>query len=125
VIPVPTITVTEKPRLATRRSLRKPGDLTQAGRRGLAETRRGAAFDDGPRLLVLVVFAYLPMFGIIIAFKDYRAYQGVLGSRWVGLKNFYYLFQTDDAARIVFNTLFMNALFIVSVLVVALGIALL
>ncbi len=66
-----------------------------------------------PGLIVLFVFAYLPMFGIIIAFKDYRAYQGVLGSRWVGLKNFYYLFETDDARRIVFNTLFMNALFIV------------
>src|SRR5438132_4113661 len=78
-----------------------------------------------PGLLVLVFFEYLPMFGFIIAFKDYRAYQGVLGSRWVGLKDFYYLFQTDDARRIVFNTLFMNALFIVSVLAVALGIALL
>jgi len=78
-----------------------------------------------PGLLVLFVFAYLPMFGIIIAFKDYRAYQGVLGSQWVGLKNFYYLFGTDDARRIVVNTLGMNALFIVSVLVVSLAIALL
>jgi len=78
-----------------------------------------------PGLLVLFVFAYLPMFGIIIAFKDYRAYQGVLGSQWVGLKNFQYLFGTDDARRIVVNTLAMNALFIVSVLVVALAIALL
>jgi putative aldouronate transport system permease protein len=77
-----------------------------------------------PGLLVLFVFAYLPMFGIIIAFKDYRAYQGVLGSQWVGFKNFYYLFGTDDARRIVVNTLGMNALFIVSVLVVSLAIAL-
>jgi putative aldouronate transport system permease protein len=78
-----------------------------------------------PGLIVLFVFAYLPMFGIIIAFKDYRAYQGVVGSRWVGLKNFYYLFETDDARRIVVNTLEMNALFIASVLLVALAIALL
>lgn len=78
-----------------------------------------------PGLIVLFVFAYLPMFGIIIAFKDYRAYQGVLGSRWVGLQNFYYLFATDDARRIVINTLFMNALFIGGILVVALAIALL
>ena len=77
-----------------------------------------------PGLLVLFVFAYLPMFGIIIAFKDYRAYQGVLGSQWVGFKNFYYLFGTDDARRIVVNTLGMNALFIVSVLVASLAIAL-
>jgi len=78
-----------------------------------------------PGLVVLFVFAYLPMFGIIIAFKDFRAYQGVLGSRWVGLQNFYYLFGTDDARRIVVNTLGMNALFIAAVLVAALGIALL
>src|SRR6266568_787263 len=78
-----------------------------------------------PGLLVLFIFAYLPMFGIIIAFKDYRASQGILGSAWVGFQNFFYLFQTDDARRIVFNTLFMNALFIVTVLVASLGIALL
>ncbi len=78
-----------------------------------------------PGLVVLFVFAYLPMFGIIIAFKDFRAYQGVLGSRWVGLQNFRYLFGTDDARRIVVNTIGMNALFIVSVLVAALAIALL
>ena len=78
-----------------------------------------------PGLLTLFIFAYLPMFGIIIAFKDYRASQGILGSAWVGFQNFFYLFQTDDARRIVFNTLFMNALFIVTVLVASLGIALL
>src|SRR5260370_4187402 len=78
-----------------------------------------------PGLLTLFIFAYLPMFGIIIAFKDYRASQGILGSAYVGFQNFFYLFQTDDARRIVFNTLFMNALFIVTVLVASLGIALL
>src|SRR2546428_14085221 len=66
-----------------------------------------------------------PMFVIFIPFKYSPAYQAVLGSQWVGLKNFQYLFGTDDARRIVVNTLAMNALFIVSVLVVALAIALL
>lgn len=78
-----------------------------------------------PGLLVLFVFAYLPMLGIIIAFKDYRAYQGVFGSAWVGLQNFFYLFETNDARRIVFNTILMNTLFIVTVLIASLGIALL
>src|ERR1700730_16137173 len=78
-----------------------------------------------PGLLLLFVFAYLPMFGIIIAFKDFRASQGILGSAWVSFQNFFYLFQTDDARRIVFNTFFMNALFIVTVLVASLGLALL
>src|SRR5260370_8183447 len=78
-----------------------------------------------PGLLTLFIFAYLPMFGIIIAFKDYRASQGILGSAWVGFQNFFYLFQTDDARRIVFNTLFMNTFFIVTVLVASLGLSLL
>ena len=40
-----------------------------------------------PGFLLLVVFSYLPMFGVIIAFKKYRAVQGIWGSEWVGLKN--------------------------------------
>jgi putative aldouronate transport system permease protein len=78
-----------------------------------------------PGLILLFIFAYLPMLGLVIAFKNYRASQGIFGSAWVGLQNFYYLFGTDDARRIVINTLFMNTLFIVSVLIVSLGIALL
>ena len=113
------------------------GDLQEASQPGLQQKhpqrRRGSLWKQNstllimtiPGLLVLFVFAYLPMFGIIIAFKDYRASQGILGSAWVGFQNFFYLFQTDDARRIVFNTLFMNALFIVTVLVASLGIALL
>ncbi len=78
-----------------------------------------------PGLVLLFVFAYLPMIGLVVAFKDYRASRGIFGSDWVGFKNFLYLFQTDDARRIVANTLFMNALFIVTTLVGSLAIALL
>ncbi|MDB5081352.1 MAG: Sugar transporter permease [Chloroflexi bacterium] len=67
-----------------------------------------------PGLLLLFVFSYLPMFGIIIAFKDYRAAQGLFDSAWVGLKNFEFLFGTQDAWRVTFNTLFLNSLFIVT-----------
>ncbi|HLZ57406.1 MAG TPA: ABC transporter permease subunit [Ktedonosporobacter sp.] len=77
-----------------------------------------------PGLLFLLIFAYLPMFGLIIAFKDYRAYQGILGSAWVGLQNFRFLFSTQDAWHITSNTLLMNALFIVTSLVASLAIAL-
>lgn len=67
-----------------------------------------------PAMLLLFVFAYLPMFGIIIAFKEYRFDQGILGSAWIGLTNFKFLFGTDIAWRITRNTLLMNFLFIVS-----------
>ena len=38
-----------------------------------------------PALFWLVVFAYMPMYGILIAFKDYKGKLGILGSPWVGL----------------------------------------
>ena len=67
-----------------------------------------------PGILFLFVFAYLPMIGLVIAFKDYRFADGLLGSQWVGLDNFSFLFGTDNTWRITRNTLMMNSLFIVS-----------
>jgi putative aldouronate transport system permease protein len=67
-----------------------------------------------PGLILLLLFAYLPMFGIIIAFKNYRAVDGILGSEWIGLKNFEFLFRSPVLLRITRNTLLLNALFIVT-----------
>jgi ABC-type polysaccharide transport system permease subunit len=77
-----------------------------------------------PGLALLLVFNYAPMVGLVIAFKDYRAYQGLWGSAWVGLQNFQYLFGTSDAWHITYNTLLMNGLFIMTTLVGSIGIAL-
>src|SRR5947209_8215681 len=77
-----------------------------------------------PGIIVLVVFAYIPMFGIIIAFKDYRPIDGIFGSRWVGLDNFGFLFGSNAAWHITFNTLFMNIIFIVTTTIAGLGLAL-
>jgi putative aldouronate transport system permease protein len=65
-----------------------------------------------PGVILLFVFAYLPMFGIIIAFKDYRFNLGIFGSEWVGFENFRFLFGTDAAWRITRNTIVMNLIFI-------------
>lgn len=78
-----------------------------------------------PGFLLLLVFSYLPMLGVVIAFKNYRAVQGIWGSAWVGLKNFEFLVRTPDLQRITFNTIFLNSLFIVTGLVGAIGLALL
>jgi putative aldouronate transport system permease protein len=67
-----------------------------------------------PAVLFIFVFAYLPMFGIIIAFKEYRFDKGILGSEWIGLTNFKFLFGSDVAWRITRNTIVMNFLFIVT-----------
>ncbi|MEK1830294.1 hypothetical protein AAAC51_18055 [Priestia megaterium] len=41
-----------------------------------------------PALVYFVVFSYIPMYGVLIAFKDFIATEGILGSPWVGLKHF-------------------------------------
>lgn len=76
-----------------------------------------------PGLGLLAAFNYAPMAGIVLAFKDFRASQGIFGSRWVGLENFVFLFSGDTAWRITRNTVMMNALFIVTSLVVAIALA--
>lgn len=66
-----------------------------------------------PGLLFFIIFNYLPMFGIIIAFKDYSVTKGIWGSEWAGFANFKFFFTSGHAARVTFNTLFLNALFII------------
>jgi putative aldouronate transport system permease protein len=78
-----------------------------------------------PGLIHVLMIQYMPMFGIVIAFKDYKFKDGIFGSRWVGFENFKFLFGTNTAWNITFNTVFMNALFIVTGTIVALTLALL
>ena len=65
-----------------------------------------------PSLLYLVINNYLPMFGLVIAFKNVNFKKGILGSDWAGLENFKYLFATQDAWVITRNTLLYNIAFI-------------
>lgn len=60
-----------------------------------------------PMLLVLV-FNYIPMFGIIIAFKDYKYNLGIFGSKWVGLKNFESFINSGDFYETTRNTILNN-----------------
>lgn len=76
-----------------------------------------------PGIVYLLVFAYLPMFGIVIAFKNFKFSEGILGSEWVGLKNFEFLFASEAAWRITYNTIFLNFLFIFFGLVAAVALA--
>jgi putative aldouronate transport system permease protein len=78
-----------------------------------------------PGVLLLLLFNYLPMFGIVIAFQDYRPNKGISGSEWVWFDNFRFLFGTGDAVRLTFRTLAYNAVFIVANQVVALTLAVL
>ncbi|MGB8452353.1 MAG: ABC transporter permease subunit [Anaerocolumna sp.] len=78
-----------------------------------------------PGFLYLLVNNYIPMFGIVIAFKQLNFAKGIIKSDWVGFANFEYLFKTPEAFRITRNTLGYNAVFIVVNLVVAVAIAIL
>ncbi len=78
-----------------------------------------------PAMVLLLVFNYLPMAGIIIAFKRFRVNLGFFRSPWVGLQNFSFFFQSQDAWRITRNTLGYNALFIILGLVISVTFALL
>lgn len=77
-----------------------------------------------PGILVLFVFSYLPMAGIILPFKNYRYDLGIFKSPWVGWMNFKFLFSTDNAIRITRNVLVMNSLFIITVTFTAIVFAL-
>lgn len=65
-----------------------------------------------PGIAYLIINNYLPMSGLIIAFKDLNFRKGILGSDWIGLENFEYLFATSDAWLITRNTLLYNVVFI-------------
>lgn len=66
-----------------------------------------------PAAVFYILFSYLPMFGVVIAFKDYRYSDGIFGSRWVGLDNFKYFFTSNDFWVLVRNTIGYSVIFIV------------
>jgi putative aldouronate transport system permease protein len=78
-----------------------------------------------PALLYLFVFKYLTMFGVIVAFKRYRTADGILGSPWVGLENFRFMFGTGQIWTVIRNTLALNLLFLTVGTVAALAVAIL
>lgn len=66
-----------------------------------------------PGLLYLFINNYAPMAGLVIAFKQINFTTGIMKSPWIGLKNFEFLFKTQDAFLITRNTLMYNAVFII------------
>lgn len=77
-----------------------------------------------PAAVILFIFSYVPIVGLVIAFKDFRYDKGFLGSEWIGLKNFEFFFKSNDAWVVLRNTIGLNFLFIGMTLVVSVAIAL-
>lgn len=84
-----------------------------------------------PTLIWYVIFSFLPMVGILIAFKDFRIrpgkgfIQSLISSEWVGLTNFEFLFKTPDAVIILRNTILYNIVFIILGVVIPVTLAIL
>lgn len=78
-----------------------------------------------PSLAYLVINNYLPLAGLQLAFKKFKYNLGIWGSPWNGVKNFSFLFRSNDAAVIIRNTIGYNLLFLALGTVVALFVAIL
>ena len=108
-----------------RPTMPKPAKAGWLGGRRDLETNFALTTMALPGVILLFIFAYLPMVGLVIAFKDYKFAEGIWGSAWVGLENFRFLFGTDQAWRITRNTLLMNSIFIVTGTAASLTVAIL
>lgn len=78
-----------------------------------------------PGLAYLIVNNYIPLAGLQLAFKKFRYTEGIWGSPWTGLKNFTFLFKTNDAWVLFRNTIGYNLLFLILNTVLAIAVAIL
>ncbi len=63
-----------------------------------------------PLILFLIVFCYLPMGGLVMAFQDFRPVRGIFGSKWVGLENFKMVFEDGMFWKVLKNTVIISVL---------------
>lgn len=78
-----------------------------------------------PGAVVLFLFRLMPLFGLVLPFKNYNPTLGFWKSEWAGLENFEFLFRSNDVLNATRNTLFYNAIGIIAGIVVGVGVALL
>lgn len=63
-----------------------------------------------PCMLYMLIFQYIPMYGVVMAFQDFSFKGGFFGSEWVGLENFQYLFSLPDFYRVLTNSISLSLL---------------
>ncbi len=78
-----------------------------------------------PAIILLILFCYMPLYGLVIGFKKFNPNLGIWGSEWVGFDNFKFFFTSSDALRVTRNTLLYNGGFIIFDMITALILALL
>lgn len=67
-----------------------------------------------PGVIAVLIFCYLPMVGVVMAFKNFNSNLGIFGSPWVGLDNFKFFFMSDDFGLLMRNTLGYSIVFLVT-----------
>lgn len=78
-----------------------------------------------PGIIIVLLFAYIPMVGIVMAFQEFNPLLGFFDSPWVGLDNFKYMIAMPDTFQVVWNTIYIAVLKIIGNLIVPLTVALL
>ena len=66
-----------------------------------------------PAIVFYIIFCYLPMYGIVLAFKNFNPIKGIIGSEWVGFKNFEQVFDDPNFWPVFCNTLIIGSVKIV------------
>ena len=78
-----------------------------------------------PAVVLVILFCYVPMVGIVIAFQNFRVFKGWFSAPWVGLDNFLYVINLPNFGSVMFNTIYISVLKIVFSLAVPIVVALL
>lgn len=104
--------------------------MGKIGQTTLAKTKQGKSFNSKKALTYLnkkkylylllipciayfIIFHYIPMYGVIIAFKKFSFGKGILGSDWVGFENFKYMFGLADFYKVFLNSIYLSFLRII------------
>lgn len=66
-----------------------------------------------PMLIIYIIYKYIPMYGVILAFKEHNIFLGITGSPWVGFENFRHIFSSHDFFAVLRNTLTLSILSLV------------
>ncbi|MFD0961030.1 ABC transporter permease [Paenibacillus chungangensis] len=78
-----------------------------------------------PGLAAILIFSYIPMAGVVIAFQKFVPIKGIFGSDWVGLEHFRYMMQLPNFSQILWNTVYIASMKIIAGIIVPVTIALL
>ncbi|MGI6652819.1 MAG: ABC transporter permease [Christensenellales bacterium] len=66
-----------------------------------------------PALILVIIFSYIPMYGVVVAFKQFNYADGIMGSPWAGFKNFEFFFKSGQWWPVTRNTMLYSAVFLV------------